>query len=154
VVARPLLVTACHSEYHSIKITRRGCPYGPQSCTAIVTAAAGTGTAHLPGAGAQRVNVVVNYAASEAKAKSVAEEISKLGVHAVAIQADVTDPPRGAHGGADQAEFGGVEILVNDAASTRRLPIPTRWPDATNCGITSSPPISPALSTASRQSRR
>ena len=38
------------------------------------------------------VNVVVNYAESETKANGVVEDIVKLGVRAVAVRADVTDP--------------------------------------------------------------
>jgi 3-oxoacyl-[acyl-carrier protein] reductase len=71
------------------------------------------------------VNVVVNYAESEATAKSVVEDIVKLGVRAVALRADVTDPAA-----VDRmvqhakAEFGRVDILVNDAAFNKEVAFP------------------------------
>jgi len=62
-----------------------------KGCAAIVTGGSGgLGQRICRALALNGVNVVVNYAESAAKAKSVAEEISKLGVRAVAIQADVT----------------------------------------------------------------
>ncbi len=37
------------------------------------------------------VNVVVNYAESEARAKGVADELKQLGVRAIAVRADVAE---------------------------------------------------------------
>ena len=97
-----------------------------KGCTAIVTGGSGgLGQRICRALALEGVNVVVNYAASEAKAKSVAEEVSKLGVRAVAIRADVTDPADVARMVEQaEAEFGRVEILVNDAAFNKTVAYP------------------------------
>ena len=68
------------------------------------------------------MNVVVNYAASAAKAQAVAEDIKKLGVRALAVQADVTDVAAVARMVEQaKAEFGRIDILVNDAADNKEV---------------------------------
>jgi 3-oxoacyl-[acyl-carrier protein] reductase len=68
------------------------------------------------------VNVVVNYAESEAPAQRVAEDIAKLGVRAFAVRADVTDPAAVARMvGQTREAFGRVDILVNDAAFNKEV---------------------------------
>jgi 3-oxoacyl-[acyl-carrier protein] reductase len=95
-----------------------------KGCAAIVTGGSGGLGQRICHALARNgVNVAVNYARSAAKAKSVAADIAKLGVRAVAIQADVTDPAAVARLVAQtKAEFGRVDILVNDAADNKAVP--------------------------------
>ena len=64
-----------------------------KGCTAIVTGGSGgLGQRICRALALNGVDIVVNYAESEAKANSVAEEMIKLGVRAIALRADVTDP--------------------------------------------------------------
>jgi 3-oxoacyl-[acyl-carrier protein] reductase len=64
-----------------------------KGCAAIVTGGSGgLGQRICRALALAGVNVAVNYAVSEAKAKGIAADLSKLGVRALAIQADVTDP--------------------------------------------------------------
>ena len=94
-----------------------------RGCTAIVTGGSGGLGQRICHALAQRgVNVVVNYAESEALAKSVAEALKKLGVRAIAVRADVADAAAVARMVAQtQAEFGRIDILVNDAAFNKEV---------------------------------
>ena len=64
-----------------------------KGCTAIVTGGSG-GLGHriCIALAKNGVNVVVNYAESESKAKGVADELKQLGVRAIAVRADVADP--------------------------------------------------------------
>lgn len=97
-----------------------------KGCAAIVTGGSGGLGQCICRALAQNgVNVVVNYTASEAKAKSVAADLTKLGARAVAIGADVTDAAAVANM-VKQAkdEFGRVDILVNDAAFNKTVEFP------------------------------
>ena len=89
-----------------------------KDCAAIVTGGSGgLGQCICRALALSGVNVVVNYAESEAKAKGVAEELTKLGARAVAMQADITDRTAVARMVEQtRAEFGRVDILVNDAA--------------------------------------
>lgn len=97
-----------------------------KGCAAIVTGGSGgLGQRICRALALNGVNVVVNYAASAAKAKSVAADLSKLGARAVAIRADVTDPADVARMVEQtKAEFGRVDILVNDAAFNKSVPYP------------------------------
>jgi 3-oxoacyl-[acyl-carrier protein] reductase len=65
----------------------------------------------------------VNYAESESKARSVAEDMIKLGVRSIALRADVTDP-KAVQLMVDEAQsaFGRVDILINDAAFNKTIP--------------------------------
>lgn len=97
-----------------------------KGCAAIVTGGSGgLGQRICRALALNGVNVVVNYAQSKAKAEAIAEEISKLGARAVAMQADATDPAQIARM-VDQAkaEFGRVDILVNDHAFTKTVAYP------------------------------
>ena len=94
-----------------------------KGCAAIVTGGSGGLGARICHALARNgVDVAVNYAASEAKAKSVAAEVAQLGVRAIAVQADVTDP-QAVHAMVErtQAELGRIDILVNDAAFNKEV---------------------------------
>ena len=97
-----------------------------KGCAAIVTGGSGgLGQRICRALALNGVDVVVNYAESEAKAKNVAEDLKKLGVRAMAIQADVTDPAAVAKMVAlTKAEFGRVDILVNDAAFNKTIAFP------------------------------
>ena len=94
-----------------------------KGCAAIVTGGSGgLGQRICHALALEGVNVVVNYAESEAKAKEVAAEIAKLGVRAIALRADVTDPAAVTRMVEDaKAEFGRVDILVNDAAFNKTI---------------------------------
>jgi 3-oxoacyl-[acyl-carrier protein] reductase len=94
-----------------------------KGCAAIVTGGSG-GLGHriCRALALNGVDVVVNYAESEAKAKSVVEDIMKLGVRAVALRADVTDPTAVIRMVEQtKAEFGRIDILVNDAAFNKEV---------------------------------
>ena len=97
-----------------------------KGCAAIVTGGSGgLGERICRALALSGVNVAVNYTASEAKAKSVAADISKLGARAVAIRADVTDVAAVARMAEQtKAEFGRIDILVNDAAFNQSVPFP------------------------------
>lgn len=97
-----------------------------KGCAAIVTGGSGgLGQRICRALALNGVNVVVNYAESEAMAKSVVEDISKLGVRAVAIRADVTNPAAVARMVEQtRSEFGRVDILVNDAAFNKTIAFP------------------------------
>lgn len=94
-----------------------------KGCVAIITGGSGgLGQRICRALALNGVNVVVNYAESEVKAKSVVEDISKLGVRAIAIRADVTDPVAVVRMVEQaQGEFGRVDILVNDAAFNKTI---------------------------------
>jgi 3-oxoacyl-[acyl-carrier protein] reductase len=97
-----------------------------KGCGAIVTGGSGgLGQRICRALALSGVNVVVNYAQSKAKAEAFAGEIAKLGVRAVAMQTDVTDPAQVARM-VDQAkaEFGRVDILINDHAFNKSIPYP------------------------------
>ena len=97
-----------------------------KGCAAIVTGGSGgLGQRICRALALNGVNVVVNYAESETKAKSVVEDIVKLGVRAVALRADVTDPAAVSRMVEQaKAEFGRVDILVNDAAFNKEVAFP------------------------------
>ena len=97
-----------------------------KGCTAIVTGGSGGLGQRICHALARNgVNVVVNYTASEAKAKDVAAELSKLGVRAQVMKADVSDPAAVKKMVAQTKEaFGRVDILVNDAAFNKTIQFP------------------------------
>ena len=95
-----------------------------KGCAAIVTGGSGgLGQRICRALALQGVDIVVNYAESESKAKSVAEDMIKLGVRSIALRADVTDP-RAVQVMVDEAQaaFGRVDILINDAAFNKTIP--------------------------------
>lgn len=95
-----------------------------KGCAAIVTGGSGGLGARICRALALAgVNVAVNYAASESGARTLAADLEQLGVRAIAIKADVTDTAAVATMvERTKAEFGGVDILVNDAAFNQSVP--------------------------------
>jgi 3-oxoacyl-[acyl-carrier protein] reductase len=75
-------------------------------------------------------NVVVNYRSNHDEGDSVADEVRRLGVDAVAIQADVGDPDavrEMARTAIDR--FGSVDVLVNNAAVRHREDFLSITPD-------------------------
>lgn len=94
-----------------------------RGCTAIVTGGSGgLGERICHALARNAVNVVVNYAESQAKAERVAAELGRLGVRAAAIRADVTDVAAVARMVEQtRADFGRIDILVNDAAFNKEI---------------------------------
>lgn len=70
-------------------------------------------------------NVVVNYNRSAAAAEQTAADAERIGVGALAVQANVADWEQvQAMVDAAQAKFGGVDILVNSASHWEETPFP------------------------------
>jgi len=97
-----------------------------KGCAAIVTGGSGgLGQRICRALALNGVNLVVNYAESKAKAESVAQDVRNMGVRAIAIQADVTDPDAVARMVKETvATFGRIDILVNDAAFNKTIAYP------------------------------
>jgi 3-oxoacyl-[acyl-carrier protein] reductase/pteridine reductase len=94
--------------------------------TALVTGGAHrVGKAIALGLAQAGANLVINYHGSAQAAEATVAEARSLGVEALAVQADVSDP--------DQVQamvevaverFGAVQILVNSASLWRKTPFP------------------------------
>ena len=70
-------------------------------------------------------DVVINYRQSQAEAESTADEIQQLGRRAHVVRADVSDEDEvGAMFRAVDREFGSLDILVNNAATTKMVSYP------------------------------
>jgi NAD(P)-dependent dehydrogenase (short-subunit alcohol dehydrogenase family) len=70
-------------------------------------------------------NVVVNYYSSDEAAQETADEVRALGVHALAVQADIGDVDQARALAASAADrFGAVDILVNSASIWQKTPMP------------------------------
>lgn len=85
-------------------------------------------------------HVVINYHRSAEAAQETATAAEALGVQALAVQADVSDPAQVERMAAVVADrFGGVDILVNSASLFLKTPFPTRdhevWHRVTAVGI-------------------
>ena len=94
-----------------------------KGCAALVTGGSGgLGQRICHALARNRVNVAVNYAESEAKAAGVVEELRSHRVRAIAVRADVTDAAAvSAMVERVKAEFGRIDILVNDAAFNKEV---------------------------------
>ena len=88
--------------------------------TLIVTGASrGIGAAIAKLAGAHGFSVAVNFAAGEAEARTIAQQIISAGGHACAIQADVSrDQDIIRLFETAEGELGPIKALVNNAAIT------------------------------------
>ncbi|WP_171188770.1 SDR family oxidoreductase [Alienimonas chondri] len=88
--------------------------------TAVVTGAAvRLGRAIALDLAEQGANVVVHYGSHADEAAAVVRTIQeRMGRHAIAVQADLSDPVRGAAMLFDavREQFGGADVLVNNAA--------------------------------------
>jgi 3-oxoacyl-[acyl-carrier protein] reductase len=94
-----------------------------KGCAAIVTGGSGGLGQRICRALAEHgVDVVVNYAESQAAANNVVNDLKQLGVRAIAVRADVTDPDAVTQMvERTKDEFGRVDILVNDAAFNKEV---------------------------------
>jgi pteridine reductase len=85
-------------------------------------------------------NVVVNYRSSAGEAFGLVKELSDLGVGGLAVQADVSLAADVARLSAEaRAEFGTIDVLVNNAAIYPRTPLDTlteaAWDQAMNVNL-------------------
>ena len=109
--------------------------------TVVVTGASrGIGAAIAKDLGAQGCNVVVNYAASEGPALEVVEAIKASGGDAIAIKANMAElDDIKAMFKQVAAEFGGCDVLVNNAGITKdglamRMK-PAQWQDVIDVNL-------------------
>ena len=88
--------------------------------TALVTGGSrGIGRAIALALAEEGADVAINYVSSEATARSVADQVQKLGRRVMLAQADVADYPDTYRMAQDVLkEFGHVDILVNNAGIT------------------------------------
>src|SRR6266487_1278179 len=95
-----------------------------QGKVAIVTGAAtGIGSACAIELARQGAAVVVNYNSEHHPGQPIVDEITAAGGRAMAIQADVSDPAEVSRLVAETvAQFGKVDVLVNNAGIEHQLP--------------------------------
>jgi len=93
--------------------------------TAIITGAArGIGAAIAERLAGDGFAVVINYSRDKASADALAASIGAAGGKAVAVQGDVADSAAmKAMFDAAEAEFGGIDVLVNNAGIMQLAPI-------------------------------
>jgi 3-oxoacyl-[acyl-carrier protein] reductase/pteridine reductase len=97
-----------------------------QGKTALITGGAHrVGKAMTLALAQQGANVVVNYHTSAEAAQETAAQAQALGVGALAVQCDVSDPDQ-VHAMVQETvrAFGGLDILVNSASLFKRTPFP------------------------------
>jgi len=112
-----------------------------RSQTAIVTGAAkGIGYAIAETLGGEGASIVVADV-DEAGARDAVEDLGDQGVDAIAVRCDVTDREDTASMvDAAVSEFGGVDVLVNNAGIATREPFmeldPAQWDDIIDVNLT------------------
>src|SRR5438309_10633666 len=100
----------------------------------VTGASRGIGSANAERLAHDGFSVVVNYSGSEAEAVALAQKIKANGGQAITLQADVSKPADIARlFDATEKEFGGVDVVVNNAASCR-CRISPRQPIACSIG--------------------
>lgn len=97
----------------------------PENKTAIITGASrGIGVALAKRLAADGFNVVINYASSAGPAEELADSLKSQGHMAIAIKADIARPDAvKALFDKTIAEFGGVDVIVNNAGVMTTTPI-------------------------------
>jgi 3-oxoacyl-[acyl-carrier protein] reductase len=97
----------------------------PENKTAIITGASrGIGVALAKRLAADGFNVVINYASSAGPAEELADSLKSQGHKAIAIKADIARPDAvKALFDKTIAEFGGVDVIVNNAGVMTTTPI-------------------------------
>ncbi|MBE9140862.1 SDR family NAD(P)-dependent oxidoreductase [Nodosilinea sp. LEGE 07088] len=95
-----------------------------QDKVAIVTGSSrGIGSVIAKDLAKEGSSLVINYSGSEAAAKGVVDEITTVGGTAIAVQANVASPgDMTALFDAAIAQYGKVDILVNNALASSNLP--------------------------------
>jgi len=89
-------------------------------CALVTGASRGIGAAIALRLAAEGASVAVNYSGSRDAALQVAAAIEEAGGHAVALQADVSDPAAAtALVAAALSELGALDIVINNAGITR-----------------------------------
>ncbi len=107
--------------------------------TVLITGASrGIGEAIARKFAANKYNVAINYVNSKAKAEKLADELSRYGVRAVAIRADVGDSVQAKLLVKQTLEiFGKIDVLVNNAGvALTKLLIDTKTQEVENLIIT------------------
>lgn len=87
----------------------------------ITGGSGGLGSAISGALAAAGVHIAVGYHQGKERAERVAALAEKQGVRAAPVQIDISDPVGIEHGVAETAKLlGGLDVLVNNAATTRR----------------------------------
>ncbi len=116
----------------------------PKGKTALITGGAHrVGKAITLALAQAGANVVINYRSSAAEAQETAAAARRLGVGALTVKADIGDAQQvEAMAAQAAAEFGGVDILINNASLWQETPFPTNsyegWHLVTNILINGS----------------
>lgn len=95
--------------------------------TALVTGGAHrVGKAIVLALAKSGANVVVNYEQSQDAAEATVEKARTLGVDAVSLRADISDPDQAAEMVSEaETQFGAIDVLVNSASVFSPDPFPT-----------------------------
>lgn len=95
----------------------------PRRVALVTGSATGIGRASAWSLAGRGYDVAVNYSKSEAEAEETAEGVRQRGGRAIVVRADVADDEAvRAMVGRTVAELGGLDLLVNNAATTHFVP--------------------------------